>query len=93
MKHVGPFANQSASISFDNSKEPSVLIIQCSDEHLVPQQNSMNGNQGRQTPLVNGVLDVVKNELKLDHFYIAQTKMILVKIDVTTLDNSVLNDY
>lgn len=35
IKHVGPFANQS--ISFD-AKEPSVLIIQCSDEHLVPQQ-------------------------------------------------------
>ena len=46
-----------------------------------------------QLPMLNGILDVVKNELRLDHFYIAQTKIILVKIDMTTLDNSVLNDY
>ena len=43
--------------------------------------------------MINGILDTVKNELKMDHFYVAQQRMILVKIDHYTLDNSVLNDW
>jgi hypothetical protein len=44
-------------------------------------------------PLSNGILDVVSNELKLDHYYLPQQKLVMVKIDYLTLDNSVLNDW
>ena len=69
----------------------SVLIIQCSDDHML----HLDGlpNTGKAGPLINGILDVVKNELKLDHYYIAQNKMILVRIDANTLENSILNDF
>ena len=44
-------------------------------------------------PLQNGILDTVKNELKMDHYYISQAKIIFVRIDEETLNNSVLNDW
>ena len=60
-------------MSYDG-KEPTVLIIQCSEEHLVTPSmvNDSNSRQGIQTPVNNGILDVVKNELKLEHYYLAQ---------------------
>lgn len=60
-------------MSYD-SKEPSVLIIQCSEEHLITpgMMNESNSLQGTHTPVNNGILDVVKNELKLDHYYMPQ---------------------
>jgi hypothetical protein len=60
-------------MSYDG-KEPGVLIIQCSEEHLVTPSmvNDSNSRQGMQTPVNNGILDVVKNELKLEHYYLAQ---------------------
>ena len=91
LKHVGPFSNQSQ--SYDQSNEPTVLIIQCSDEHYQQAQNESMGGGARPAPPQNGIVDAVKNELKLDHFYITQKKIILVKIDSSTLDNTVLNDW
>ena len=69
-------------MSYD-SKEPSVLIIQCSEEHIVSPSmiNDSQSRQGMSTPVNNGILEVVKNELKLEHYYIPQNKIILVKID------------
>ena len=62
-------------MSYDG-KEPTVLIIQCSEEHLVTpsmvNDKDSNSRQGMQTPVNNGILDVVKNELKLEHYYLAQ---------------------
>lgn len=44
-------------------------------------------------PLVNGILDTVKQELRMDHYYVAQMKILYVRIDSDTLDNSVLNEW
>lgn len=55
------------------AKEPSVLIIQCSEEHIVsPSMINDSSRQGMSTPVNNGILDVVKNELKLDHYHLPQ---------------------
>jgi hypothetical protein len=61
-----------------------VLCVQCSDEHLV------RYNDG---PLINAVLDTVRNELEIDHFYIAQTRTVLVRVNNGTLDNPILRDW
>lgn len=42
---------------------------------------------------MNAVLDTVRNELEIDHFYIAQTKTVLVRINFGTLDNPILRDW
>lgn len=89
--HVGPFDNPNEVINKNREEQKEyVLIVQCGDDHLV----QLPDNQGRPSgPVANGILEVVKNELKLDHYYISQNKIVLVKIDNTTLDNSVLNDW
>lgn len=68
-----------------------VLIIHCGDNHLV--QLNMDAQHNPVGPLQNGILDTVKNELKMDHYYISQAKTIFVRIDEETLNNSVLNDW
>lgn len=49
------------------------MIIQCRDEHILSTAsmiNESNSRHGSMTPINNGILDVVRNELKLDHFYV-----------------------
>ena len=41
--------------------------------------------------MTNGILDTVKNELKLDHYYLEGTATILVRINENTLNNPVLS--
>ena len=41
--------------------------------------------------MVNGILDTVQNELKLDHFYLEEKGVILVRINENTLNNPVLS--
>ena len=60
-----------------------VLIINCGDNHFQELQN--------QNAMQNGILDTVKNELKMDHFYAARDKMVLVRVDENTINNPVLN--
>ena len=43
-------------------------------------------------PLKNAILEMVRSELKLDHYYISQTRTILVRVNYDTLDNEVLRD-
>ena len=57
-----------------------VLCIVCCEEHII-------------SPLRNEILDCIKDELKLDHYYVKGTNTILVRINNDTLDNSVLRDY
>jgi len=54
-------------------------------------QQDHNGNLVG--PITNGILDVVKTELKMDHHYIPYQKLLFVKVDYYTLDNSVLNEW
>ena len=41
----------------------------------------MNDNGDGDEPLINGLLETVRNELKLDHHYVNDTMTIFVKID------------
>ena len=43
-------------------------------------------------PLKNAILETVRGELGLDHYYISQSRTILVRINYFTLDNEVLSD-
>ena len=42
-------------------------------------QQDHNGNLVG--PITNGILDVVKTELKMDHHYIPYQKLLFVKVD------------
>ena len=44
-------------------------------------------------PLVNAILETVRKELQLDHYYIPQTRKVLVRINAETLENPILRDY
>ena len=55
---------------------------------MVNIKNDMTGK----TPLKNSILETVRNELQLDHYYVAQTRTILVRVNYETLDNDVLRD-
>jgi|APCry1669189534_1035231.scaffolds.fasta_scaffold73121_2 hypothetical protein len=53
-----------------------VLNIKCSEDHLI----IMEDEHGR-APLKNCILEMVKNELRLDHYYIPTLKTILVRVE------------
>ena len=44
-------------------------------------------------PLKNAILETVRFELQMDHYYIPQTKTILVRVNYDTLDNPILRDW
>ena len=66
-----------------------VLCIVCAEDHLVTMEDDMSGN----APLKNAILETVRFELQMDHYYIPQTKTILVRVNFDTLDNPVLRDW
>ena len=41
----------------------------------------------------NEILEMINIELKLDHFYVEQHKLILVKVDGETINNPVLSEW
>ena len=53
-----------------------IINIKCSEDHLIIIEDEF----GR-APLKNCILEMVKNELKLDHHYISTLKTILVRVD------------
>ena len=65
-----------------------VLCIVCSEDHLVKIETKKSGVSS----LRNAILDTVRNEMKIDHFYIPQTRTIMVRENKFTLDNPVLRD-
>ena len=64
-----------------------VLVFQCSDDHFEQIERDKDGQPCG--PYLNCVLDVVKNDLRLDCYYQAHYKLILVKIDSSTINNPV----
>ena len=55
---------------------------------MVKMEDDMTGK----APLRNAVLETIRSELGLDHYYISQTRTILVRINFETLSNEILND-
>ena len=60
-----------------------VLSVQCAEDHMV-----IDGKNK-----TNGILKMVSNELRLDHYYLPSALTILVKIDKNTINNSALKDW
>ena len=67
-----------------------MLIVIYGEEHVV--RVGKEDDQMPRTLTKNIILDVIKNELKMDCYYVMQSQAIFIKIDQNTLDNSVLND-
>ena len=57
-----------------------MLNIKCDEDHLV----HMTDEYGR-TPLKNCVLELIRNDLNLDFYYIATHRMILIRVDKDTI--------
>lgn len=68
--------------------EEAVLVVVTADDHLQPLLDETTGS----SPLKNVLLEMVRNELQLDHYYVAQSKTILIRVNWLTLDNPVLRD-
>ena len=65
-----------------------MVNIKCAEDHLI----LMEDTYGR-TPLKNCVLEMIRNELKLDNYYIPTHRVILVKVDhrdLKTLDQRMI---
>ena len=57
------------SLKGDRAKtEERILTIYCSDEHLLNVRNERTGS----VPLRNIILEMIRNELSIDHFYVSQ---------------------
>ena len=41
----------------------------------------------------NIILDMVRDELKMDHFYLSEHRIVLVRIDANTIHNPILADW
>ena len=63
-----------------NAQENWILNIKCADDHFIV----MEDDQGR-TPLKNCILEMIKCDLDIEHYFISTRNMILVRIDKDTL--------
>ena len=62
-----------------------VFAIQCSQEHLMaPDRNG---------PLKNVIHGMIKHEMRLDHHYLPQLKVLLVRVTPDTWNNPVLKEW
>lgn len=87
IREQGP-SNKGNGHSFVGFQNDLVLCVVCSDDHFI-QMKTQSGS----APLKNAILECVRNELQMDHYYIAQTKTILIRVNYETLGNPVLADY
>ena len=71
--------------SHSSFSKDSVLSILTSKNHLVPTSNGKS--------LQNEIVEMIGNELELDLHYIGINKIILVRINHTTIDNPVLKEW
>lgn len=65
-----------------------VLCITCGENHMIKMEDDMTGK----APLRNAILETVRGELQMDHYYISQTRTILVRLNYETLENEILRD-
>ena len=63
------------------------MNIKCAEDHLIPVEDQF----GR-APLKNCIVQMIKNELGIDHFYISATRTILVRIDSNTINIKLFKD-
>lgn len=71
------------------SKRNHVLAILCGDDHII----TVGNNSYDRGTARNEVLDMIKNELELDIFYLHNNKVILIRIDQDTINNPVLSEW
>lgn len=70
------------------SQDERVLVIVCSEDHLQPIFSKTTAS----SPIKNVILEMVRNELQVDHYYVQQHLSILVRVNWDTLDIPVLRD-
>ena len=58
-----------------------ILNIKCADDHMILMENEY-GNE----VLRNGIVEMIKNELGLDYYYVVMTRTILVRVDDETIE-------
>ena len=58
-----------------------IINIKCADDHMIMMENEYGNDV-----LKNGIVEMVKNELGLDYYYIAMNRTILVRVDDMTID-------
>lgn len=72
-----------------DQEEDKVLCVVCSEDHFYKKTDSSTSS----APLKNAILETIREELKMDHYYISQTRTILVRVNGDTINNPVLRDW
>ena len=72
----------------EGPQDDHVLCVVCSEDHF----KKVGNKQGVNKALKNMILEMVRNELQIDHFYRAQTRTIFIRVNMHTLDNPVLKE-
>lgn len=67
--------------AFNHTDGNYVLNIKCADDHVILMENE----QGKEVPK-NGILDMIRNDMNLDHHYIPSSLTILVRVTYQTLN-------
>lgn len=66
-----------------------MLNILCPDTMMVKMVD-----QNTRKPIVkNAILDMVQNELGMDHHFLPQAQTVLVKVDAETMNNPILMEW
>ena len=58
-----------------------IMNIKCADDHMIMMENEYGNDV-----LKNGIVEMIKNELGLDYYYIAMSRTILVRVDDLSID-------
>jgi hypothetical protein len=72
-----------------NSGKHYLLSILCACDHFTFEKKYAGGTSRKR----NEILKMIEEELLLEHHYIEDKEMIVVKIDANTMENPVLKDW
>ena len=72
-----------------NNGKHHLLSILCASDHFAFEKKYAGGPSRKR----NEILKMIEDELLLEHHYIEDKEMIIVKIDANTMENPVLKDW
>ena len=66
-----------AQIALNSPNKDFIMHVQCGENHLLMMRDKQTGK----APVKNVILEMLNNELKMDHFHLPDSNAILVRID------------
>lgn len=71
--------------------EDQVLVVHYQDDHVVAIEDERNkGRPDGELQIDNALIFTIRDELSLDHYFVPEHNVVLVRINHATFDNEVL---